>query len=36
MLEEFEDEVFGEYANKTSYEEFEQNLAQNGWKYFNL
>ena len=36
MLEDFFDNIFGEYANRTSREQFIQNLAYHGWKYFDL
>ena len=34
MIEDFLDCVFGEYANRGSYEEICNSLAKNGWKYF--
>ena len=36
MIEDFLDCVFGEYANRGSYEEICNSLAKNGWKYFQL
>lgn len=36
MIEDFLDNVFGEYANKTSESEFRSSLSQYGWKYFDF
>ena len=36
MLEEFEDDIFGEYVNHISETKLEKNLAHIGWKYFSL
>ena len=35
MISEFQDVIFGEYANRTNCETFVKTLAQNGWKYFD-
>ena len=35
VLEEFKFDIFGEYANSCSIEEWEFRLAQSGWKYFD-
>ena len=36
MIEDFNDEVFGEYTNRISKDEFLSNLANQAWKYFNF
>ena len=36
MIEDFNDEVFGEYASRISKNEFISNLANQAWKYFNM
>ena len=36
MIEDFNDEVFGEYVSRISKNEFISNLANQGWKYFNM
>ena len=36
MIEDFNDEVFGEYTNRLSKDEFASNLANQAWKYFNF
>ena len=36
MLEDFLDNVFGEFSNRASIDHFKFSLAQHGWKYFEL
>ena len=36
MIEDFNDEVFGEYTNRLNKDEFSSNLANHAWKYFNF
>ena len=36
MIEDFNDEVFGEYTNRISKDEFLSNLSNQAWKYFNF
>ena len=35
MVEDFNDEIFGEYANRIDKAEFIDNMGTHGWKYFN-
>ena len=34
--EEFSNDMFGEYSNSVTREEFQQRLTSDGWKYFDL
>ena len=36
MIEDFNDEIFGEYTNRISKDEFIGNLTSQGWKYFSF
>ena len=36
MTEDFYDNIFGEFSNKSTRQEFIENLSHHGWKYFNL
>jgi len=35
MIESFVDEIFGEYSNRISKQEFLTRLSQSGWKFFD-
>ena len=36
MLEDFQDELFGEYGNSVDGKQLDERLSQVGWKYFSL
>mmetsp|Transcript_2333 Transcript_2333/g.3186 ORF Transcript_2333/g.3186 Transcript_2333/m.3186 type:complete len:82 (+) Transcript_2333:896-1141(+) len=36
MLEDFLDNVFGEFSNRASLDHFAQSLAHHSWKYFEM
>ena len=36
ILEEFEDEIFGEYNNSIAKDDLEKRIGHIGWKYFSL